>query len=184
MFVLGLSARGELGKWIQTLEAKSSTEQSFFRAMWTPGGSVFGLRPPREVRPDLEKAVAAAPANADLLSLQALEDEQQLDFAAAETHWKKYAELNKDRAAGYSALADFYGRRLRPQEQIAALDEVAKQPPTAQEKLLSAAEQGAWRALTSIFEVIQAHALPGTVSREQYKLWMARYPKEQYAYSS
>src|SRR4051812_39333354 len=183
MLALALSARGDLGKWIQTLGAKSSAEQSFFRVMWTPGGSVFGLRPPKEVRPELEKAAAAAPTNADLASLQAMEDEQQLDFAAAETHWKKYAELNKDRSAGYLALADFYGRRMRPQEQIAALDEVAKQPPNAQEKLLSAAEQSSWRAFTHIFDVIQAQALPPALSREQYKLWMACYPKESYVYS-
>jgi len=180
---LALSARGDLGKWIQTLEAKTNAEQSFFRAMWTPGGSVFGLRPPKEVRPELEKAAAAAPTNADLASLQALEDEQQLDFTAAETHWKKYAELNKDRSAGYFALADFYGRRLRPQEQVAALDEVAKQPADAQQKLLSPAEQTSWRAFTHIFDVIQAQALPAATSREQYKLWMARYPKESYVYS-
>jgi tetratricopeptide (TPR) repeat protein len=181
--VLALSARGDLAKWIQTLEAKTAGEQSFFRAMWTPGGSVFGLRPPKEVRPDLEKAAAAAPSNADLASLQAMEDEQQLDFTAAETHWKKYAELNRDRSAGYSSLAEFYGRRLRPQEQIAALDEVAKQPANAQEKLLSAAEQSSWRALVRIFDVIQAQALSPATSREQYKLWMSRYPKESYVYS-
>src|SRR5205807_4693920 len=110
---------------------------------------------------------------ADLASLQAMEDEQQLDFSAAETHWKKYAELNKDREAGFSALADFYGRRLRPQQQIAALDEVAKQPANAQEKLLSPAEQNSWHAFTHIFEVVQAQALPPATSREQYKLWMA-----------
>src|SRR4051812_20682951 len=183
MLALALSARGDLGKWIQTLGAKSSAEQSFFRVMWTPGGSVFGLRPPKEVRPELEKAAAAAPTNADLASLQAMEDEQQLDFIAAETHWKKYAELNKDRSAGFSALADFYGRRLRPQEQIAALDEVAKQSPNAQEKLLSAAEQTSWRAFVHIFDVIEAQALQPITSREQYKLWMARYPKESYVYS-
>src|SRR4051812_40005304 len=151
--------------------------------MWTPGGSVFGLRPPKEVRPDLEKVAVAAPANADLASLQAMEDEQQLDFAAAETHWKKYAELSTDRSAGYLSLADFYGRRMRPQEQIAALDEVAKQPANAQEKLLSPAEQSSWRAFMHVFDVIQAQALPPALSREQYKLWMARYPKESYVYS-
>src|SRR5207248_7591175 len=106
-----------------------------------------------------------------------------LDFAAAETHWKKYAELNKDRSAGFSALADFYGRRLRPLEQITALDEVAKQPTNAEERLLSPAEQESWRAFVHVFDVIQAHALPASLSREQYRLWISRYPKEQYVYS-
>jgi len=178
-----MSARADLAKWIQTLESRSAAEQAFFRAMWTPGGSVFGVRPTSEVRLDLEKATAAAPSNVDLLSLQAMADEQQLDFAAAETHWKKYAELDHDRSVGFSSLADFYGRRLRRLEQVAALDEVAKQPANAEDRLLSPAEQQSWHAFTHVFEVIQAHALPTTLSREQYKLWIARYPKEQYVYS-
>src|SRR5439155_1975547 len=121
--------------------------------------------------------------SADLYSLQAMEDEQALDFAAAETHWKKYAEAARDKSVGYSALADFYGRRVQPQAQIAALDEVAKLPANGQERLLSSAEQGSWHAFEHVFEVIQSQALPPTTARQQYRLWISRYPTEQYVYA-
>ena len=82
--------------------------------MWTPGGSVFGVRPPSEVRPSWKKLPPPLRSNADLLSLEAMADEQQLDFAAAETIGKNMPKPISDRSVGFSSLADFYGRRLRP----------------------------------------------------------------------
>ena len=56
------------------------------------------------------------------------EDEQQLDFAGAENDWKKHVELATNKTAAGLSLADFYHRRLRPQDEIAALEIVAENP--------------------------------------------------------
>ena len=90
-----------------------------------PGGTVQFRRPPPETRPALGDLIKAQPKNADLYSLRALEDEQQLDFTAAESDWKKYAESASSKDAGQFALADFYHRRVRPLDEIKALEVVA-----------------------------------------------------------
>ena len=110
-----ISARGELPSWIRNIEAGSALEAAFFRAMQLPGGMVLYRRPPAETRPalgELIKSLAnqAQPSSADLYSLRALEDEQQLDFSAAESDWKKYAENAPDKASA----RDCSGRFLPP----------------------------------------------------------------------
>ena len=57
-----------------------------------PNGAIAFRRPPRETRPALSGLIKTQPQNAELYSLRALEDEQQLDCAAAESDWKTYAE--------------------------------------------------------------------------------------------
>ena len=71
-------------------------------------------RPPHETRPALTDLIKAQPRNADLYSLRALEDEQQLDFTAAEADWKAYVENSTDKISAQLALADFYHRRSGP----------------------------------------------------------------------
>ena len=87
-----VTAFGALPSWVRNLEAGSAIEAAFFRAMSLPGGTVQFRRPPSETRPALGDLIKAQPKNADLYSLRALEDEQQLDFTAAESDWKMYAE--------------------------------------------------------------------------------------------
>ncbi len=65
-----------------------------------PTGSIAVRRPPKETRPELTKLITAAPKDAELYSLRALEEEQQLDFAAAEKDWKQCIDLAKDRMGG------------------------------------------------------------------------------------
>ena len=91
-----VSARGALPVWIRNVEAGTAIEAALFRAMSLPGGTVLFRRPPAETRPALGELIKAQPKNADLYSLRALEDEQQLDFSAAESDWKKYAESASD----------------------------------------------------------------------------------------
>lgn len=86
------SARGALPEWIRNVEGGTAIEAALFRAMSLPGGAVLFRRPPAETRPALGELIKAQPQNADLYSLRALEDEQQLDFSAAESDWKKHAE--------------------------------------------------------------------------------------------
>ena len=70
--------------------------------MSVPNAPVLFRRPPRETRPALSEMIKAQPHNADLYSLRALEDEQQLDASAAESDWKAYVN-NSFLAAKYPA---------------------------------------------------------------------------------
>src|SRR5208337_2272705 len=110
--------------------------------------------------------------------LRALEDEQQLDLTAAESDWKLYVETSVNKTAAQLALADFYQRRLRPQDEIAVLSMVAGAPPDASEHSMPAMEQQSWRAFERIFGIIQAQGLPKEVSIAKYRAWIARYPQE------
>src|SRR5215472_5721307 len=112
--VATLSALGELPAWIRNVESSSKLEAVFFRMMSVAHGAVAFRRPPRETRPELTNLIKTQPGNADLYSLRALEDEQQLDFTAAETDWKAYRAHSSDEINAQFALADFYHRRLRP----------------------------------------------------------------------
>lgn len=172
------TARGELPAWMRTLEAGSALESVFFRAMSLPAGTVLGRRPPAETRPALSELIQKQPSQADLYSLRALEDEQQLDFAAAENDWKLYVQHAPDKSGANLALADFYHRRLRPRDEIAALSLVAQAPATAEEKLNAVSAQRSWSAFERIFNIIQQQSLPQDVSVAQYRTWMARYPRE------
>ncbi|MEO7144855.1 MAG: hypothetical protein ABI165_15250, partial [Bryobacteraceae bacterium] len=180
---LVIAARAELSRWAENVEGASRLESVFFRAVPLPGGAVPMRRPPKETRPELTRLIAAAPAQADLYSLRALEAEQELDFQAAGTDWKKYAALVSDKPAGDLALADFYHRRLRPRDELAALALAAHAPPPAAERLLPALEQRPWKTFERILELIDAQALPVEAGIEQYWAWATHYPKEQQVYS-
>jgi predicted Zn-dependent protease len=172
------TASGALPTWIRNIEGRTEIEAAFFRRMALPGGEVAFRRPPRETRPALGDLLKKQPGNAELYSLRALEDEQQLDFDAAETDWKNFAEKSTDKPAAQLSLADFYHRRLRPLDEIKALSGVASALPEASEKLTPASEQRSWSAFERIFGVIRAQGLPTEVSVSQYRSWLARYPQE------
>ncbi len=172
------TASGALPAWLRNIEARTPIEAAFFRLMALPGGEVAFRRPPSETRPALGELLKNQPANAQLYSLRALEDEQQLDFSAAEADWKSFAEKSADQSAAQLSLADFYHRRLQPLDEIKALSAVASAPPDASEKLTPASEQRSWRAFERIFDLIRAQGLPAEVSRAQYRSWLARYPQE------
>ncbi len=130
-----------------------------------PGGAVNLRRPPKETRAELGKLISTAPTDADLYALRAREDEQQLDFTAAENDWKKHVELASNRAAAELSLADFYHRRLRPRDEIAALHDAVSG---------RAASDSA--AFERIQNVIADHALPAELAIAEYRAWIARYP--------
>src|SRR5580704_14392764 len=173
-----IAAVAELPSWIRNIEANTALEAAFFRMMSLPSGAVAFRRPPRETRPALGELIKAQPHQADLYSLRALEDEQQLDFAAAESDWKAYVDNSSDKINALLALADFYHRRVRPSDEIKTLSLVAVSPPSADEKLVPPPQQRSWRAFGSIFGVIQAQGLPKDVSIAQYRAWIKRYPAE------
>ena len=177
------SARAELPYWIRNIESHSGLEAAFFRLMQVPGGAVMYRRPPMETRAVLRGMLKLQPKDAQLYSMLALEDEQQLDFSTAEADWKAFVQASKDKATAEMALADFYHRRLRPQDEIQALSEVANMPSESSDRLTPAASQQSWRALERIFTTIQQQGLPATFSETYYRKWIARYPKEPSVYS-
>jgi predicted Zn-dependent protease len=177
------TASGGFPAWIRNIEGRTAIEAAFFRLMALPGGEVLFRRPPSETRPALGDLLKKQPGDAELYSLRALEDEQQLDFTAAETDWKSFAEKSADKSAAQLSLADFYHRRLQTLEEIKALSAAATAPQSASEKLTPASEQRSWRAFERIFGVIRAQGLPSEVSVAQYRNWLARYPQESSLYS-
>src|SRR5262249_39130509 len=83
-----------------------------------------------------------------------------------------------DKAAAQIALANFYHRRHRPQDEVNALSAAARMPSPAAEKLVNVSDQRSWLAFERIFQVIQEQALGKNVSIEQYNAWTGRYPQE------
>ncbi|MEO8027316.1 MAG: hypothetical protein ABI823_12625, partial [Bryobacteraceae bacterium] len=181
--IAALAAHGELARWVQDIDGAGRLEAVFFRTVTLPGGPVPVRRPPKETRAELDKLIANAPADAELYSLRALEAEQQLDFAAAENDWKKYTSVAADTAAARVALADFYHRRLRSNDELGLLALAAAEPPPASEQLLPYSQQRPSRIYERIFRLIEDQALPIDLGFVQYRLWIARYPKETALYA-
>ncbi len=173
-----VTASGSLPAWIRNIEVRAEIDAAFFRLMPLPGGEVAFRRPPSETRPALGGLLKKQPGDAELYSLRALEDEQQLDFTAAEGDWKSFLEKSGDKPGAQLLLADFYHRRLQPMDEIKALSAVTNALSGASEKLIPVSEQRSWRAFERIFSVIRAQGLPAEVSVAQYRSWMARYPQE------
>ena len=139
------AARAELTKWTEGINAGNRLEAVFFRSVLLPSGLIPVRRPPKETRPELTKLIGAAPNDAELYSLRALEDEQQLDFAGAETDWKKYTELSPNKGAARLALADFYHRRLRSRDEFNTLIAASFESAPPSEKLFPPSAQTPWK---------------------------------------
>src|SRR5271155_3241331 len=174
-----VTTKGALPFWIRNLGNGTDLESAFFRSMALPYGDVSFRRPPLETRPALGELIRRQPASAELYSLRALEDEQQLDFIRAEEDWKLYVEKSTEKPVAQLALADFYHRRLRAKDEIAMLSKVANTPSDAAEAEVSTLEQRSWRAFERIVGIIQAQGLPKETSLANYRAWILRYPKEQ-----
>ena len=174
----GVAAYGELPSWIRNIEANTAIEAAFFRMMSLPAGAVAFRRPPSETRPALGELIKSQPSNAELYSLRALEDEQQLDFNAAENDWKAYVANSSEKNGAQLALADFYHRRVRPLDEIKTLSLVAATAALPSERLTAPTQQQSWRAFERIFGVIEAQGLPKDASIAQYHAWIARFPNE------
>jgi len=162
-------------------ESGSAIESALYRWMPMPVSKVFGLRPPREATPLLSELIRRKPS-AELYSLRALNEESALDFAAAEADWKKYTELSPDRIQAEWSMADFYKRRLRPADEIAALTRIGRVPASPSEKLIPVVNQRSWLAFERIFQVIAANALPADTSVQCYRAWLDRYPAQAAVY--
>jgi hypothetical protein len=172
------AARAELTKWAEGISAGNRMEAVFFRNVLLPSGIVPVRRPPKETRPELTKLIGAAPNDAELYSLRALEDEQQLNFTAAEDDWKKYADIAADKGAARLALADFYHRRLRSRDEFNVLIAASFEPAPASEKLLPPAAQRPWKTFQRSIDLVGEARLDPLLAVGQYSQWIARYPSE------
>jgi hypothetical protein len=178
------AARAELTKWAEGINAGNRIEAVFFRNVLLPSGIIPVRRPPKETRQELTKLIGAAPNDAELYSLRALEDEQQLDFTAAEADWKKYAEVAADKGAARIALADFYHRRLRSRDEFNVLIAASFEPAPASEKLFPPSAQRPWKTFQRSIDLVDEARLDPLLAVGQYTQWIARYPSETGLYRS
>jgi len=177
-----LGAGNGLSTWLENSEAGSGVEKALFRLMKLPGGEVLYRRSPREARPELTALINSSRNSAALYSLRALEDEKALDFDAAERDWKIWAEKADDKAAANLDLADFYERRLKPQEELAALETVGQAAPSPRERWTAAESERSWKAWEKTLGVVERFALPRTIAAREYAGWEQRYPREKSVY--
>ena len=170
--------RGELEIWVQHVPAGPAIA-ALFRGVSMPGGAVPILLPPSETRPALAKLIANTPRDAALYRLRAQEDEIALDFTAAEADWKLYVQTAPDPYAAQIELADFFHRRMRTRDEIAALMAAsgAKDDP-----LLPATSQRGWAAFERMAALGAGEDLPTSVAEPVFRAWVARYPKQREAW--
>jgi len=180
-FLLGsgrLAGQG-FARWIENVEAGSGAEKALFRLMQVPGGEFLFRRPPGE-------SVAALGDSGDktaaLYSLRALEEERGLNFEAAERDWKNWAAQAEDKSAAELDLADFYERRLKPNEELAALEAVGNSQASAGERWTAAENQRAWQAWARTVAVVDDYALGRPVKEREYAAWVRRYPNDPNVY--
>ncbi len=165
--------RGDLTPLVQHTSAGPSIS-ALFRSVPMPGGAVPVLRPPAETRPALTSLIAGAPRDAALYRLRAQQAEVALDFMGAEADWKSYVRNAPDRYAAEILLADFYHRRMRPRDELAALNAAAAekddplQPPWSQR---------GWRAFDRMGALVESDALGEVEAGPVFRAWVARYPK-------
>lgn len=176
-FALVTAAGRKLAAWLDDTVAGSPIEAALYRAMPLPGGDFLFRKPPQEAGAALERLTANAGSDATLWQLRALEDERALDFAAAERDWKTWVARSSDKPAAELDLANFYARRLRPQDELAALKIVGESPTAPSERWTAPRNQRAWQAWSRSLKVAQQFALPPAVSEEIYREWEQRYPR-------
>ena len=125
-------------RFVQDLTAGDPLNHVFYTTVSFFGVSIDVPRPTQEARTELQKYVALPPeqrpqsatlqrtagqgdSEANLYRLLAEQDERVLDFAAAEANLQRCLERSSEKPAAYGVLADFYERRLRFGDAVAAL---------------------------------------------------------------
>jgi cellulose synthase operon protein C len=172
------TAHADLPAWMQQVVGASSIEAALYRTMQLPGAGTLYPRPPAEARAELTALVTKSPADANLYALRAHADEQSLDFVSAEADWKSYVSHAQDAALAQLELADYYERRLQPQQEIMALTVVAAAPSPATKRFTPVEQQRSWKAYGRILKLTADQALPPETTFTTYNAWITRYPTE------
>jgi hypothetical protein len=125
-------------RFLADLPADDPLNKVFYSTVSFFGVSIEVPRPTQEARTELRNylsqppserpqtaaqqgSVRQAEAEAMLYRLLAEQDERVLDFAAAESDFQRFVERSGDKPAAYEVVADFYQRRLRFGDAVAAL---------------------------------------------------------------
>lgn len=183
MGAVAWQARAALPRWMQDAVSGSAIEAALYRAMQIPGTTMRYPRPPREAQGELGTLIGKSPDQAELYSLRAMEEEQALDFHAAEADWKTYVARAKDPVGAKLEMADYYHRRLQPGEEVKLLMEVGSSPAAAREEYVAAPEQRSWKAFERLLAVASEQGLSDEVTEKAYAAWIARYPQQPTLYA-
>lgn len=179
-----LVARAELPEFLQHTVSATALESALFRVMELPGVKALYPRPPKEARTELAKLLTVDAQQAELYSMKAREDEQALDFVAAESDWKSYAAHSPNKVQAELDLAAFYHRRLKIAEQVRILMQVGETPPSASEAFTPVDKQQSWRAFSQIVALASENGLDISVTQQAYAAWRTRYPHENAVYAN
>ena len=158
--------------------AAGSLEQALYRLMALPAGSILVRRPPSEARPELDSLIQKTPNSSELYAVRAQEDERQLDFKAAERDWRQALAVARDKRHALIDLADFYQRRLQPEQEVDVLLQAAALPAQAEDQFKAVAQQSAWIAFGRALRVLSESKLAPAIRTRIYEAWVIRYPKE------
>ena len=165
--VLAITVYAETPSWVQWLPSASPALSVLYRTVSAPGGgSIPVRRPPKETAPELVALSSRNPSDAALITLTAREYEAQLDFTNAEARWKMLDAASSDRAAGPLALADYYHRRMQPQQELQALTTAQSRLPAIEDPLQPPAEQRAWKLHERVQQLIQAEAMAAAAASQ------------------
>jgi tetratricopeptide (TPR) repeat protein/predicted Zn-dependent protease len=187
-----LGLRAELPEWVKNIEATGRLHDAVFRTVPTLTGPVEVRRAPADAYDALTRAASsgrspgqaqgqgegAPAAELSLLALRARTAEEKLDAKAAEADWTAYARASADAGAGQLALADFYHRRLLPQQEADTLATAAQATDPPADRLLPATARRSWRTFERLFALVGAQQLPDAFAEQQARAWIARYPQE------
>jgi tetratricopeptide (TPR) repeat protein len=177
-----MAAHADLPDFLQHVVGASSMEAALFRMMDLPGVKALYPRPPKEAQAELQRLLAQHAEQAELYRLKALEDEQALNFGAAEVDWKAYVAHAKEPLTAKMQLAAFYQRRLQGADEVRVLMEVGAAPATKDEVFVAAELQQSWQAFAKAIAVAQGDAMDAAVSQQAYDAWLRRYPSESAVY--
>jgi Flp pilus assembly protein TadD len=183
LLLIAWQARAALPRWMQDAIGASAIEAALYRVMQLPGGEALYPRPPKEVQGELNGLIAKAPDDAALYSLRATEEEQALDFSAAEADWKMYASRAKDRTGGELELADYYHRRLQAIDEVRTLMKIGSAPARPEEQYTLPNQQRSWQAFERILPLVADQRLDDELIVEAYAAWIVHYPQQPSVYA-
>src|SRR6266571_51166 len=95
----------------------------------------------------------------------------------AEARWKLLDSVSADRAGSQIARADYYHRRMQPQQELQALAAAEARLPAIDDPLQPEPQQRAWKLHERAQQLIQAEAMPAAAAIQDYEIWIAKYPR-------
>jgi tetratricopeptide (TPR) repeat protein len=174
--LLGITAYAEVPSWVQWLPSTSPALGALYRMVPSLSGSVAVRRPPGETVAQLAAINLRNPSDTETIALIAREYEAQLDFVNAEARWKLLDSVSPDHVGNQIQLADYYHRRMQPEQELQALTTAATLAPAVEDPLQPQSQQSAWKLHERAQQLIQAEAMPVERAVQDYDGWTAKYP--------